>query len=505
MDRRAEHVEAVAADRDHVLVGCCELGAERRARRPAAARCRIVEVRAGLRDRQVVMHLVLRDGLVEHDAIVVEHLADAVRQPFRVDRVVAGARLGIVGQTIAPLGGGVRAFRGARGESLRIVRRDQLARLGLQRLDHRQRVSGEPQVGGEFHRRDAALRGLDVGHRNPGAIGRRVGVGEPGNVHIECEDDVGVLEMRLAHVERMVEREALVGAQARLRDRQAEQFAEPHQGRDRRRIAAGARHQHERVLRFHQPLRDFADARGVGRGGPRDAELVHRGKLRAVHLVQRNLARQREIHRPAWFGARHLQGARDHQAWIVLDLHAVIPFGVLPHDGILVEALLQPDVAAAVPRAVKAAGIAGRRTAAGDDDGQAGVKRGVHRAAIVLRAAIDMRRGHRGLTGHRGVAERGVEAGVFVRHGDQLGRGAAVGVRLGDGLLVEADLRPRGEEDVLDAGLGHRRDHGVAVVVGGNFDPRPRVVAQISGVLVHGSLPRQCGGSLRRFSGLRQA
>ena len=98
MDRRAEHVEAVAGHRDDILVGRRELGAERRARRPAAARRRIVEVGAGLRDAEVIVQLVLRDGLVEHDAIVVEHLADAVRQPLRIDRRLAGARLGVFGE-----------------------------------------------------------------------------------------------------------------------------------------------------------------------------------------------------------------------------------------------------------------------------------------------------------------------------------------------------------------------------------------------------------------------
>ena len=213
------------------------------------------------------------------------------------------------------------------------------------------------------------------------------------------------------------------------------------------------------------------------------------GNFAPVDLVQRHFARQGQIDRPARLGARHLQGARDHQAGVVLDLHAVVPLGVLPHDAVLVEALLQPDMAAAVARAAEAAGIAGRRAAAGDDHRQAGVERGVDRAAVVLRAAVDMRRRDRGLAADRGIAERGVEAGVLVRHGDQLRRLAALRVRLGDRLLVEADLRARGEEDVLDAGLGHGRDHGVAVVVGRHLDPGPAFVAQRSGVLVHGGLP----------------
>ncbi len=202
------------------LSGAASLAPNAAPLRPAAARCRIVEIGAGLRDVEIVVQLVLRDGLVEHDAIVVQHLGDAVRQPFRIDRRLAGARLRIFRQIVAALGGGVGAFLRPGGEARLIVRRDQRAHLGLERLDHRQRVGGEPQVGGELHRRDAALGRLDVGHRHPGAVRRRIGVGEPRNVDVERQDDVGVLQARAAHVERMVERKALIGAQPRLRDRQ---------------------------------------------------------------------------------------------------------------------------------------------------------------------------------------------------------------------------------------------------------------------------------------------
>jgi hypothetical protein len=274
----------------------------------------------------------------------------------------------------------------------------------------------------------------------------------------------------------MVEREAEVSAQAGLRDREPQHLGEPHQSGNGRGIAARARRQHERVLSLDQP--------------PRHAELVHGGKLRAVDLVQRHFAGKGEIHRPAGLGAGHLQGARDHQPRIVLHLHAVVPLGVLPHDRILVETLLQPDVAAAVACTEHAAaGKARRRAAAGDDHRNSAVERGVHGAAVVLRAAVDMRRSHRGLAGHRGVAERRVERGVLVRDGDELRRLAALRVRLRHGLLVEADLRARGEEDVVDAGRGHRRDHGVAVVVGREFGPGARFVAQNTDVLVHGPLP----------------
>jgi hypothetical protein len=77
---------------------------------------------------------------------------------------------------------------------------------------------------------------------------------------------------------------------------------------------------------------------------------------------------------------------------------------------------------------------------------------------------------------------------VLVRHGDEAWSLAPLRMSLGDGFLIEADFGPGGEKDVLHAGFGHGRDHGVAVVVGGNLDPSARVVAKVPGVLVHETL-----------------
>lgn len=131
------------------------------------------------------MKLVLRDGLVEQDAIVVQHLGDAVRQPFRIDRDFPGARLGLAGDLLAALAGNLGALLRARIEPPLVLRRDQLADFGFQRLDHRHGVRGQSEIGGEFHGRDAAFAGLDVGDRHPGAVRRRIGICEPRNVDVE--------------------------------------------------------------------------------------------------------------------------------------------------------------------------------------------------------------------------------------------------------------------------------------------------------------------------------
>ena len=107
------------------------------------------------------------------------------------------------------------------------------------------------------------------------------------------------------------------------------------------------------------------------------------------------------------------------------------------------------------------------------------------RAAVVLGSAVDVGSRRDRLAADRGVAERSVQARMFVRDGDQLRRLAALRVGLGDRLLIEADLGAGGEEHELDAGLGHRRDHGVAVVRNGDIHPLAALVTAAAG-MVHG-------------------
>ncbi len=64
--------------------------------------------------------------------------------------------------------------------------------------------------------------------------------------------------------------------------------------------------------------------------------------------------------------------------------------------------------------------------------------------------------------------------GYMVRKGKELGVAMPVAerARLGDRLLVEGNLRAGGEEQVLDAGHGHRCDNRVAHMVGRDVCPR---------------------------------
>ena len=95
--------------------------------------------------------------------------------------------------------------------------------------------------------------------------------------------------------------------------------------------------------------------------------------------------------------------------------------------------------------------------------------RGVDRAAVVLRADVDMHRGRRHAPGGRRIAERRVERRILVRHHDELGRRPAERVRLGDRLLHEHDLRAGIEEHVVDAAEPHGGDDGVAALIGRNL------------------------------------
>ncbi len=235
-----------------------------------------------------------------------------------------------------------------------------------------------------------------------------------------------------------------------------------------------------------------------GAGRARHAELVEGRKARARGLGERYFARNAEIDRAARLGAGNLQGARHHQPGVVLEFQVMVPLGVLPHDAVLVEGLLQPEMALRLARAGHAAGIGDRRDAGRDQHRQPGVPGGVDRAAVVLRAAVDVCGGRDRLAADCSAAERSVQAGVLVRDRDQPRRLAALRLGLGDRLLVEADLRSRGEEHVLDAGLRHSRDDRLAVVCHGDFDPGAARVAAIVDV-VHGGVLDGKGCAVCRF------
>jgi len=152
----------------------------------------------------------------------------------------------------------------------------------------------------------------------------------------------------------------------------------------------------------------------------------------------------------------------------------MLPLGVLAHDAVLVERLLQPDVAAAVARSAHRARMARGRRSRGDEYRQPAVPRGVNGAAVVLRAHVHVRRGDGRFAARCGVTKRGIQAGVLMRDRDQYRRPAAKRARLGDRFLVEADLRSGDEKDMIDAARGHRRDERLAEIIGRQLRPGPR-------------------------------
>src|SRR6185437_601959 len=96
---------------------------------------------------------------------------------------------------------------------------------------------------------------------------------------------------------------------------------------------------------------------------------------------------------------------------------------------------------------------------------------GVDGAAVMLRAAIDMGRGRGAFAADGGIAERGVEAHMLMRHGDDARHRTVVMARLRHRFLVEGELRPGGEEQVIDAAHRHRGDHRIAAIIRGNGSP----------------------------------
>ena len=104
------------------------------------------------------------------------------------------------------------------------------------------------------------------------------------------------------------------------------------------------------------------------------------------------------------------------------------------------------------------AGRAGRRCARGHEHRQAAAPGGVQCGALMLGADVDMNGGHRRLAADRGVAQRGVETGIFVRHGDQPaapGRPVPAPWRSPPG---RSRARCRSRRKMIDAAMAQRRD-----------------------------------------------
>src|SRR6185312_15276314 len=96
----------------------------------------------------------------------------------------------------------------------------------------------------------------------------------------------------------------------------------------------------------------------------------------------------------------------------------------------------------------------------------------------------------------------GIEAYMLMRHGDEAQRLLALRLSLRDRLLIEADLAAGGEEEMVDAALGHRADDGVADLGCGLFDPLDRLV------LGHRRLPSRrlgCGAEIAAKPHIMQA
>jgi hypothetical protein len=116
----------------------------------------------------------------------------------------------------------------------------------------------------------------------------------------------------------------------------------------------------------------------------------------------------------------------------------------------------------------------------------------MHGTAMVLGAAVDMRRRRNGLAAHRRAAKRRVQAGVLVRDGDELGCLAALRLRLCDRFLVEADFGAGREKHELDTGCRHGGDDSLAIVGHRNLDPCTGLVAAVAVGVVHGFIPCSC-------------
>src|SRR5262245_34848945 len=112
----------------------------------------------------------------------------------------------------------------------------------------------------------------------------------------------------------------------------------------------------------------------------------------------------------------------------------------------------------------------------------------MHCTAVVLGAAVDVRRRRNGPAAHRGAAKRRIQVGVLVHDRDELWRLAALSFGFCDRFLVETDFGTGCEEHKLDAGCHHGGNDGLAVVSDRDLDPCAGLVAAaVTGA--HGFIP----------------
>src|SRR5439155_20742087 len=148
--------EAVAGGDHYRLPGRGELRAEARAHAPPAGAPRVAEEAAGLPGWTITLHVGgVAHGVLEHDAVVVQRLAELVAQPLGADRPLTRHGLRGALQRLLSVEMARAAPLEAVGDAVAVGRAKQVLRL----------------------RRDRAQRARDLGRHVQG--GRELVVHEP--------------------------------------------------------------------------------------------------------------------------------------------------------------------------------------------------------------------------------------------------------------------------------------------------------------------------------------
>ena len=193
-------------------------------------------------------------------------------------------------------------------------------------------------------------------------------------------------------------------ARAVLDDRDREALGEIGERGDRRRVAAGAGRDDDRVVGRPENTGGLVDRAlvGAGRGG---GDAARRGVIRKPGQWRRqDFARQREVDRAAGRRRGDGEGAVDHGFELLAVAQFVFPFDDLAQHAGLVEHLLRPmDVDVARPGQP----AFGQRRAAGGEQDRHVLARRVERAAHAVGGAdADMHHDRRHPQRHHRIAVR---------------------------------------------------------------------------------------------------
>jgi hypothetical protein len=415
-------------------------------------------------------HVVVADGLVEHERVGADGVPDAGHQVLGRDRAVGRRPLGLGPPLALRVVPGMDPRRA--GLDSHLVEALPPGQPVAQLADGGREIRPRVPPGRHLPQRHPLLERVDVDDVDAGGRVRAVVARDPRHVAAQHEDHVRLGQDRIllravplvAEVQRVIVGE-VDGGRHRLDHPDGRQVAQPDQIGHGGGVPAQVRGDDQRGARVLQRVRDLVRDLVCQRGGRDRRPPVTRGRLRRQFLLQ-DLPRGGQVHRAGRLAPGHLHRPVYQLLHVAPGTDLLVVLGVAAEHSALVRAVLQPvNVLAA--GAGELALLGHGRQAGEDQDRHPAPRRVVDRPAEVLGAAVDVHQDRLRFAAHLRVPVGGAQRHELVRAQDQLGqrvqRSRALRVRVGlhDAGMVAAQVRERVPGARLPHRLKERRGRGV--------------------------------------------